>query len=85
MTLTQVVVLGPPETRRFRLLAPVLVLLGLAFAGPNAGHFDPHRRQPAQCAGSAHRGVHDVRGSLEPQPRMRRALRLDRNLPAGDQ
>jgi hypothetical protein len=30
MTLTQVVVLGPPETRRFRLLAPVLVLLGLA-------------------------------------------------------
>ena len=24
------VVLGPPETRRFRLLAPVLVLLGLA-------------------------------------------------------
>ena len=27
MTLTQVVVLGPPETRRFRLLAPVLVLL----------------------------------------------------------
>jgi hypothetical protein len=30
MAPTQVVVLGPPETRRFRLLAPVLVLLGLA-------------------------------------------------------
>jgi hypothetical protein len=30
MAPNQVVVLGPPETRLFRLLAPVLVLLGLA-------------------------------------------------------
>ena len=30
MTLTQGIARDPPKTRRFRLLAPVLVLLGLA-------------------------------------------------------
>jgi hypothetical protein len=30
MTLTQAIARDPPKTRRFRLLAPILVLLGLA-------------------------------------------------------
>jgi hypothetical protein len=30
MTLTQAIARDPPKTRRFRLLAPLLVLLGLA-------------------------------------------------------
>jgi hypothetical protein len=52
MTLTQVVVLGPPETRRFRLLAPVLVLLGLALLALMPGiliHIgDSQHNAPAQ-------------------------------------
>ena len=30
MTLNDAIARGPPKTRRFRLLAPVLILLGLA-------------------------------------------------------
>jgi hypothetical protein len=63
MTLTHVVVLGPPETRRFRLLAPVLVLLGLALLALMPGILI-HIGDTPHCASSAHRRVHDVRGAL---------------------
>jgi hypothetical protein len=52
MTLTQAIARDPPKTRRFRLLAPVLILLGLALLALVPGiliHLgDSPRDAPAQ-------------------------------------
>lgn len=50
MTLTKAIARDPPRTRRFRLLAPLLVLLGLAVLAMVPGllvHISAYEQEPA--------------------------------------
>ena len=68
MTLTQALARDPPRARRFRLLAPLLVLLSLALLAMAPGLLVHFSADEQEAAGAEHRPVRDVPGSLARRP-----------------